>query len=94
MMAKLITYKQAKDEIIRLKNYVQLVEGYQTNTLEKMIIKEYALMNSMPKVAEKLKYLGVTREMVAIVLKSTPQDGLHKILKSGYMTKTKYSRSR
>jgi hypothetical protein len=93
-MAKLITYQLAKNELKRLKHYVELVEGYQTSTLDKMIIKEYALLNSMPKVAEKLNYLGVTREKVATVLKSTPQDELHKIVKSGYMKKSRSSRSR
>jgi hypothetical protein len=56
-----------------------------------MIIKDYALTNSMRKTAENLNYLGVTKEYIANIIKSNPDDDeLHKILKSGYMRKTRY----
>ena len=91
-MAKLITYKKAKEEIKRLQWYCDLVESYQTDTLEKIIIKEYCLTNSMPKIIENLNYLGVTRESVVSIINGKPQDELHKIVKSGYLYKTRPSR--
>lgn len=91
-MTKLITYKKAKEEIKRLQRYCDLVESYQTDTLEKIIIKEYCLTNSMTKVIEKLNYLGVTRESVVSIINGKPQNELHKIVKSGYLYKTRPSR--
>ncbi|WP_066066109.1 hypothetical protein [Neobacillus soli] len=94
-MTQLITYKKAKEEAKRLQHYVSLVESYQTDTLDRMIIKDYALTNSMKKTAENFKFLGATKEYIAMVIKGNPkEDELHKILKSGYMRKTRYSRSK
>jgi hypothetical protein len=42
-MPKLLTVRQAKEEIKRLQIYVDLAESYEADTLEKLIIKEYAL---------------------------------------------------
>jgi hypothetical protein len=42
----LITVRKAKEEIKRLQFYINLVEDYEADTLEKLIIKEYAFENS------------------------------------------------
>jgi hypothetical protein len=48
-MTKLITVERAKSEIKRLQYYVNLVESYEADTLDKAIIKEYAFTNSVKK---------------------------------------------
>jgi hypothetical protein len=40
MATKLITVSRAEAEIRRLQQYINLVEEYQANTLEKWIIKD------------------------------------------------------
>ncbi|MEF7664378.1 MULTISPECIES: hypothetical protein [Bacillus cereus group] len=40
MMGKLITVERAKREIKKLQEYVDLVESYEADTLEKLIITE------------------------------------------------------
>jgi hypothetical protein len=47
IMEKLITVRRAKEEIKRLQEYIDLAESYEADTLEKLIIKEYAFTNSM-----------------------------------------------
>lgn len=46
-MSKLMTVERAKNEIKRLQEYVDLVESYEAESLENMIIKEYAYTNSI-----------------------------------------------
>ncbi|MFZ7942773.1 hypothetical protein [Neobacillus sp. 19] len=46
-LANLITVRRSQDEIKRLQHYVNLAEGYEANTLEKFIVKEYAYTNSI-----------------------------------------------
>jgi phage tail protein X len=59
-MAKLITFKKAEEEIGRLQQYLNLVESYETDTVEKLIIKEYAYTNSITEVVKKLNDRGHT----------------------------------
>lgn len=40
LMGKLITVERAKREIKKLQEYVDLVESYEADTLDKLIIKE------------------------------------------------------
>ena len=42
MASKLITVERAEKEINRLQKYIELVENYEADTLEKWIVKEYA----------------------------------------------------
>jgi hypothetical protein len=100
-MAQLITVKRAKKEIERLQNYLELVDNYAADTIEKMIIKEYAFTNSGSEVASNFEQQGITmngkpikKEDVLAVIKGNPSDELHKILKSGYLKRTKHSRNR
>jgi hypothetical protein len=100
-MAKLITVERAKKEIQRLQKYVDLVEGYEVNSLEKWIIREYGLTNSIKKVTENAIELGYTkegfpvgREYVTDVIKTHAKDPLHKMLQSGYERRVNLSKKR
>jgi hypothetical protein len=86
-MGKLITVEKAQKEIMRLKQYVALVEDYKADTLDKWIIKEYAYTNSIVKVIRSAnqKGISVTPEYAKSVIKGKPTDELHKFLKSGYL---------
>jgi hypothetical protein len=72
-----------------------LVESYQTDTVEQMIILEYALTNSIDKVIENLKNQGVKigKEAVVEAIKSKPADELHRIIRKGYIHWTKMPKS-
>jgi hypothetical protein len=87
---RLMTLERAKKEINMLQAYVQLVESYQPTNPEQEIVKEYAVTNSIKKVCEKLT---VSHEKVVDVITSLGKDELHKIARSGYMQKTKHTRS-
>ncbi|KIN51168.1 hypothetical protein [Bacillus subtilis] len=66
-MAKLITVQKAKEEIQSLQTYIELVEGYNVGTIEKMIIKEYAITNSIAKVMKNLMHQGIIVEKETVV---------------------------
>jgi hypothetical protein len=77
---------------------VDLVLSYEADTIEKMIIKEYANSNSMTKVVKKLEDAGmlndgtkIDKEYVSFVINSKPKDQLHRILRSGYKQRVKHS---
>src|SRR5688572_11155102 len=100
-LASLITVRRAKDEIKRLQHYVTLAETYETDSLEKVIIKEYAYTNSMFEVTRNLNRLGykiaeqqIGKEYVKSVIMGKAKDDLHKMLKSGYLKRTKHSRNK
>ncbi|WP_187393404.1 hypothetical protein [Bacillus sp. E214] len=40
-------------------NYIDLVENYQADTIEKLILKEYAYLGSVSKVADELNKRGI-----------------------------------
>jgi hypothetical protein len=93
-MPKLITLKNAKSELERLQSYILLVESYDGDSLDKKIIKECALTNSLVKVADKLNKQGITndgnlidKQFLISVIDSKPKDELHKIIRSGYRIK-------
>lgn len=90
MTKSFMTLDKAKKEIETLQHYVDLVEGYQTDSIEQQIIMAYALTNSIPKVAVNV---GVSYEKVVEVISSRGKDELHKMVRSAYMKKTKHSRS-
>lgn len=56
---KLITPQKAKEQVKQLQEYIDLVESYQADTLEKWIVKEYAFTNSMIEVVRR----GTVRKM-------------------------------
>jgi hypothetical protein len=99
-MTIIITVEKAKAEIARLQQYIELVETYETNTLDKLIIKEYALTNSIDKTVKAVNAAGyaidhkeVERDYVVSLLKKRGKDDLHKLVRSAYMEKTKYKRA-
>jgi hypothetical protein len=100
IMTYLISVEKAKEEIKRLRQYIDLVENYEANTLDKFIIKEYALTNSIDKTVKAVNAVGyaiyhkeVERDYVVSLLKKRGKDELHKLVRSAYMQKTKYTRA-
>ncbi|MGG3471313.1 hypothetical protein ABES02_28065 [Neobacillus pocheonensis] len=98
-MPTLITVRRAQEEIKRLQDYVDLAENYEADTLEKFIIKEYAFTNSIEEITRILNRRGYTikgepigREYVSAVINGKSSDELHRMLKSGYLKRTKHSR--
>ncbi|MEH7181107.1 helix-turn-helix domain-containing protein [Neobacillus vireti] len=90
MANKFITLEKAKTEIKRLQYYVNLVETYEPINLEQEIVKEYAKTSSINEVSRRL---NVSYETVVDVISSMGKDELHKLVRSGYMKKTKHSRT-
>jgi hypothetical protein len=100
-LTELITVRRAKEEIKRLQDYVDLVESFEADTLEKLIIKEYAFTNSIVEVVRILDRRGIKingraidKQDVLTVINSKAKDDLHRFVKSGYLSRTKHSRSR
>ncbi|MED2972205.1 hypothetical protein P4361_08055 [Fictibacillus sp. B-59209] len=98
-MAKLITVTKAKQEIKRLQTYIDLVESYEADTLEKVIIKEYAFTNSCIEVTKRLNSGGyqldnkpIDFNFVKSVITGNPTDPLHKLLKSGFNSRVRASK--
>jgi hypothetical protein len=99
-MTILISVEKAREEILKLQQYIELVETYEANTLDKLIIKEYALTNSIDKTVKAVNAAGyainhkeVDRDYVVTLLKKRGKDDLHKLARSAYMEKTKYKRA-
>ena len=98
-MTTLKTVEQAKNQIAKLQAFVDLVEDYQAETLEQQIIKEYAYLGSLTKVAEKVNRLGYSIDGrpyegtdISFVIKGKGNDELHKVIRSGYLRKTRHTR--
>jgi hypothetical protein len=96
----LISVEKAREEILKLQQYIELVETYEANTLDKLIIKEYALTNSIDKTVKAVLAAGyanyhkeVDRDYVVSLLKKRGKDDLHKLVRTAYMEKTKYKRA-
>jgi len=98
-MRNLKTVDQAKEKIARLQIYVDLVENFQPKNLEEQILKEYAYLGSIVKVADKVNELGfllngspIEKEDVSAIIRSKGTSDLHKVLRTGYMKKTRANR--
>ncbi|WP_430789134.1 hypothetical protein VBD025_02865 [Virgibacillus flavescens] len=96
MPHKLITPDKARKEIERLRNYIELVECYEVDTLEQWIIKKYAETNSIKKILEiadneSIKKGGIAlgREYVTSVIIGKTKDELHRIIRLGFIQKYK-----
>ncbi|WP_087974849.1 hypothetical protein [Oceanobacillus rekensis] len=96
MSNKLITIDKAKKEVERLKKYIELVENYETYTLEKWIIKRYAISNSIRKILEESADEGITnngvpldRGYISSVINGKATDELHRIVRLGYRHRIK-----
>lgn len=100
-MPKLITVERAEREIKRLQHYINLVDTYPDDTLEKWIIKEYAYTNSIVKVIQNANEKGLThqdepltKEYVTSVISGKGNDELHRLLRSGYNARIKHSKTK
>jgi hypothetical protein len=99
IMVKLITVKKAQEEIIRLQEYVDLVDSYEVSTLDTWIIKEYALTNSIKEVVKQGAVAGMIqpngesldKAYIVSVINGKATDKLHRLVKSGYRLKIKPS---
>lgn len=96
IVVKLMKVNRAKEEVKRLQDYINLVESYQTDTLKKKIIKEYAYTNSVAEIVRNYKkdnilYNGYTidKDFVISVLTGKASDPLHRLIKISYLTKIK-----
>jgi hypothetical protein len=98
-MAKLITVKKAKEEIVRLQEYINLVDSYEVSTLDTWIIKEYALTNSIKEVVKQGIAIGMIqpngepldKAFVVSVINGKATDKLHRLVRSGYRLRIKPS---
>jgi hypothetical protein len=100
-LKKSITVSRATEEIQRLQAYVSLAEGYEANTLEKYIIKEYAFTNSVAEIVKRLERQGILldgipieRDYVIKVIKGKSSDPLHRMMKSWLVKKSKQNQGR
>lgn len=100
-MRRLMTVSRAKEEVIRLQEYIDLAESYEVDSMEKLIIKEYAFTNSITEVIKALKSHGFTlngkeieNKDIVDVLTSKGTDDLHRLIRSGYLLKTRHLRNR
>ena len=98
-MRTFITVDKAQEEIKWLHNYINLVEMYEADTIEKLIIKEYAYLGSAQRVADelnsrkiKISKRDVIPQDVTGVIRSLAKDDLHKIIKRGFNYKYKNKR--
>lgn len=96
IMTKLITVQQAKNKVKELQEYIDLVENYQADTLDKWIIKEYGYTNSFTEIVQRANVKGFTvnknpinKEYVKSVIVGKASDPLHKKLKAAYKTRIK-----
>lgn len=96
---KLITLDKAKEQVKMLTYYIDLVESYETDTIEKLIVKEYALTNSMVEVVRELNRRGhsidgrsiVGSDVQAVINKKT-KDELQRMLRTGYLLRIRNAR--
>ncbi|EKN69280.1 hypothetical protein BABA_10471 [Neobacillus bataviensis LMG 21833] len=93
---KILTVPSAKEEIRRLQYFVNLVETYEADSLEKWIVKEYAYTSSIKEVVIRgnkrgLKSNGVEleHEFVKNVIAAKPKDELHRLVRANYRLRIK-----
>lgn len=98
---KILTVPSAKEEIRRLQRFVNLVEEYVANSLEKWIIKEYAYTSSIREVVSRGNQKGYTNkgaelnhEFVRDVIARSPKDELHKLVRGNYRIRLKPNKQR
>ncbi|MFC6038901.1 hypothetical protein ACFPYN_05460 [Paenisporosarcina macmurdoensis] len=97
-MKMLKTVDAAKKEIKELQDFVFLVENYEVKSVEQKILKEYAYSGSIVKVVANINNeFGldtIDHTFVSDLLKSKPQDELHKRMKAHYLDKTRHTRKK
>lgn len=97
-MIKYTTYSQAKKDVLLLNNFITLVEEYEVNCITSFIIKSYSETSSIPKVIQALNKTNYIHHLprninktdfIKSILKSNPEDQLHRIVHEIYKSKTK-----
>lgn len=95
-MKRLKPLKDVKRDLHNLESYVSLVENYQTDTLEQKIIKSYACTSSLSKTLFEVNFVlsnfdqpTIDRSFIINLIKSTPRDELHKLVRASYLAKIK-----
>lgn len=98
-MKNLKTVSQIKKEVAELNAFIDLVESFQPETLEEQIIKEYAYIGSLEKVATKVNEKGYSneglpfeKEDISAIIMNKPTNELHKVIRSGFLKKTRHNR--
>lgn len=91
-----MTVVKARDEIKRLQQYVKLYDSYKAGTLDRFIIKKYALTGSLEKTLAFVHSNGfgdhIEKEDLVAVIRQRGKDELHKTMRSWYMHRTRVSR--
>ena len=92
-MKNFITVSQAKERAHHLQTYIHLAETFEASSVEEHIIKQYAYLGSLSKVADKMKELNYEIEVddVRNIIQSRSKSELHKIIRQGYMKRRSYS---
>lgn len=93
---KILTVPSAKEEIRRLQNFIDLVESYEANSLEKWVIKEYAYTSSIREVVvrgNKRRFTNNGNELdhdfIKSIISSNPKDELHRLMRANYKIRIK-----
>ena len=96
MASKLITVERAEKEISKLQKYIELIENYEADTLEKWIVNEYAYTNSIVEVVKRINDRGfvineqpIDKKYVTSILDGKIMDELHRLLRFGYRQRIK-----
>lgn len=89
-----MTVAQAKQKIHELNRYVYLAETFEMNNIHDQIIKNYAHLGSLQSVADKMQEMGYDTEVedVGATLRQTSKNDLHRIIRAGYMKRTRSGR--
>ncbi|MEH7181096.1 hypothetical protein [Neobacillus vireti] len=93
---KILTVPSAKEEIRRLQHFIDLVDNYEADSLEKWIIKEYAYTSSIKEVVNRGNQKGFTNNerefdhsFVRDIIAAHPKDELHKLVRRNYLLRIK-----
>lgn len=79
-----------------------MVEGYEENTVNQIIIKQYAITSSLSRVAAEVNKRGYSIQGdsyspvdIERILKADPgSDYLHRLVRAGYLAKSKHLRKK
>lgn len=97
----MMSYEKAKKEIKVLINYIELIDNFEINTIENLVIYEYAKHNSISKVIKEIRknhyniefeQVIITPKFITSVILGKPQNELHSIIKTHYLKKTRAQR--
>ncbi len=98
LLLKFMTVERAKREIARLQKYVFLVDTYEVDTLDKFVIRTYAEVGSLESTLDLAHRAGygyhLEKEDLVAIIKKIKKDELHKLIRAGYMHRTRASRKK